>query len=110
MLDSIGVTVIGAGMSAFSHEFKHGIMGSFEVCRVLLAMDGPRVGFGQNDAFMYQARAFLDEVTGLDPASSLHRNASFDDGVHNLEILTAATESATNNGHQVSVAQKEMAL
>ncbi|WP_199183955.1 hypothetical protein [Cryobacterium sp. Y57] len=61
-------------------------------------------------SFAYQAHAVLDEVTGLDPTSSLPRNASFDDGVHNLEILTPATEPATNNGHQVSVAQKEMAL
>ncbi|MFC5930704.1 gfo/Idh/MocA family oxidoreductase [Cryobacterium melibiosiphilum] len=74
-----------------------------------LAMDAPSVGFGQNDAFAYQARAFLDEVAGLDPASSLPRNASFDDGVHNMEILSAATESATRNGHTVTVDQKEMA-
>ena len=31
-----------------------------------LAMDAPSVGFGQNDAFAYQARAFLEEVAGID--------------------------------------------
>ena len=34
-----------------------------------LAMDAPSVGFGQNDAFAYQARAFLEEVAGIDEAS-----------------------------------------
>jgi predicted dehydrogenase len=66
-----------------------------------LAMDAPGVGFGQNDAFGYQARAFLEEVAGLDEASSLPRNASFDEGVHNMEILEAAVESATHHGKKV---------
>ncbi|WP_309125219.1 Gfo/Idh/MocA family oxidoreductase [Kocuria sp.] len=66
-----------------------------------LAMDAPGVGFGQNDAFGYQARAFLEEVAGLDGAASLPRNASFDEGVHNMEILEAAVESATNHGKKV---------
>ncbi|PLC13356.1 dehydrogenase [Kocuria flava] len=66
-----------------------------------LAMDAPGVGFGQNDAFGYQARAFLEEVAGLDEASSLPRNASFEEGVHNMEILEAAVESATNHGKKV---------
>ena len=66
-----------------------------------LAMDAPGVGFGQNDAFGYQARAFLEEVAGLDENSSLPRNASFEEGVHNMEILGAAVESATNHGKKV---------
>ena len=49
-------------------------------------MDAPSVGFGQNDAFAYQARAFLEEVAGVDEASSLPRIATFDEGVHNMEI------------------------
>ena len=36
-----------------------------------LPMDAPGVGLGQNDGFAYQARAFLDEVAGLDEADSL---------------------------------------
>ena len=54
-------------------------------------MDAPSVGFGQNDAFAYQARAFLEEVAGVDEASSLPRCATFDEGVHNMEILAAVT-------------------
>ena len=68
-----------------------------------LAMDAPSVGFGQNDAFAYQARAFLDEVAGLSEADSLPRNASFDEGVHNMELLAAVTASAVNDGTKVSL-------
>ena len=63
-----------------------------------LAMDAPSVGFGQNDAFAYQARAFLEEVAGIDEASSLPRCATFDEGVHNMELLAAVAESARNGG------------
>ncbi len=68
-----------------------------------LAMDAPGVGLGQNDGFVFQARAFLDEVAGLDEAESLPRCASFDEGVHNMEILAAATESAAAGGGTVTV-------
>ena len=70
-----------------------------------LAMDAPSVGFGQNDAFAYQARAFLEEVAGVPEADSLPRCASFDEGVHNMELLAAVTESAANHG--AAVATKE---
>ncbi|HET9873967.1 MAG TPA: Gfo/Idh/MocA family oxidoreductase [Propionibacteriaceae bacterium] len=68
-----------------------------------LPMDAPGVGFGQNDAFAYQARAFLDEVAGLDEASSLPRCASFSDGVHNMEILAAVATSALGEGKKVTL-------
>jgi predicted dehydrogenase len=68
-----------------------------------LAMDAPSVGFGQNDAFAYQARAFLDEVAGLDEASSLPRCATFDEGVHNMNVLAAVTGSAAADGQQVTL-------
>jgi len=68
-----------------------------------LPMDAPSVGFGQNDAFAYQARAFLDEVAGLDEASSLPRCATFAEGVHNMEVLAAVAESALAQGMQVIV-------
>ena len=54
-----------------------------------LPMDAPGVGLGQNDGFVYQARAFLEEVAGLDEADSLPRCASFSEGVHNMEVLAA---------------------
>ena len=66
-----------------------------------MAMDVSGVGFGQNEGFAYQARAFLEEVAGIPEAESLPRNASFDDGVHNMEILAAVAESAANNGKTV---------
>ncbi|WP_102157282.1 Gfo/Idh/MocA family protein [Zhihengliuella halotolerans] len=66
-----------------------------------LPMDAPGVGFGQNDAFGYQARAFLDEVADLDDA--LPPNATFDDGVRNMRILQAVVDSAADNEKKVSL-------
>jgi predicted dehydrogenase len=69
-----------------------------------LPMDAPGVGIGQNDGFYFQARAFIEEVAGIDEAGSLPRNASFDEGVHNMEILAAVAESAAGGGLTVNVA------
>jgi predicted dehydrogenase len=69
-----------------------------------LPMDAPGVGIGQNDGFYFQARAFLEEVAGIDEAESLPRNASFDEGVHNMEILAAVAESAAGGGVTVKLA------
>jgi predicted dehydrogenase len=69
-----------------------------------LPMDAPGAGIGQNDGFVFQARAFLEEVAGIDEGDSLPRNASFDEGVHNMEILAAVAESAGNGGATVNVA------
>jgi predicted dehydrogenase len=68
-----------------------------------LPMDAPGVGLGQNDGFVYQARAFLEEVAGLDETDSLPRCASFDEGVHNMEVLAAVAESASRGGAAVEV-------
>ncbi len=68
-----------------------------------LAMDAPGVGLGQNEGFVYQARAFLEEVAGLDEADSLPRCATFEEGVHNMEVLAAVTESASRGGVSVAV-------
>jgi predicted dehydrogenase len=68
-----------------------------------LAMDAQGVGVGQNEGFDYQARAFLEEVAGIDEAVSLPRCATFDEGVHNMEILAAVTESAANGGAGVQI-------
>jgi predicted dehydrogenase len=69
-----------------------------------LAMDAPGVGLGQNEGFVYQARAFLEEVAGIDEADSLPRVASFDEGVHNMEVLAAVAQSAAQGGVSVTVA------
>ncbi len=68
-----------------------------------LAMDAPGVGFGQNDAFVYQARAFLEEVAGVPAKQSLPRNATFAEGLHNMEILDAVARSAAGGGAAVSL-------
>jgi predicted dehydrogenase len=66
-------------------------------------MDAQGVGLGQNEGFVYQARAFLEEVAGIDEADSLPRCASFDEGVHNMEVLAAVAESAARAGASVEV-------
>lgn len=63
-----------------------------------LAMDAPGVGFGQNEMFIYQARAFLDEVAGLGEDESLPRCAAFEEGVHNMKVLDAVAASAADQG------------
>lgn len=73
-----------------------------------LAMDAPMVGFGQNDAFGYQARAFLEEVAGLSSEQSLPRCATFADGVRNMEILDAVAASAQADGVSVKIADSSL--
>ena len=68
-----------------------------------MPIDVSGVGFGQNEGFTYQARAFLEEVAGIPEEESLPRNASFDEGVHNMEILAAVARSAADNGKQVNL-------
>jgi predicted dehydrogenase len=65
-----------------------------------LPMDFPGVGYGQNDYFTFQARAFLEQVAGLDrlpPCPGLAH------GVHNLRVLDAVTASVAANGKEVAV-------
>jgi predicted dehydrogenase len=65
-----------------------------------LPMDFPSVGHGQNDFFTFQARAFLDEIAGLDQLPRCPRLA---DGLHNLRVLDAVVASAREDGRAVSV-------
>ena len=58
-----------------------------------LAMDATGIGTGHNDSFVYQARAFLDEIAGLD---ELPRNATFADGLHHLLVEEAVVRTATH--------------
>lgn len=67
------------------------------------AMAAPGIGFGQNDGFVFQARAFLEEVAGLAAEDSWPRNASFEDGVHNMELIEAIAASAAAGGSEVRV-------
>jgi predicted dehydrogenase len=66
-----------------------------------LPMDFPGVGYGQNDLFVYQARAFLNQVCGiggLDPCLPLEH------GQHNLQVLQAVVDSWAKGGVAVAVA------
>jgi hypothetical protein len=65
-----------------------------------IAMDFPSVGHGQNDLFVWQARAFLDQVAGLDKLAPV---PSIAHGLHNMEILAAVTRSALNDGQAVPI-------
>ena len=51
-----------------------------------LPMDFPTVGHGQNDFFVFQARAFLDQIAGLDRLPPCPDMAH---GLHNLKVLEA---------------------
>ena len=66
-----------------------------------LPMDFPGVGYGQNDLFSFQARAFLEQVAGLD---GLPRMASFEEGLHNMRLIEAVVASAQASGSEVAVA------
>ncbi|WP_324013323.1 Gfo/Idh/MocA family oxidoreductase [Microbacterium sp. JZ37] len=71
-----------------------------------LAMDATGVGFGQNEGFVYQARAFLEEVAGIEEAASLPRCATFEEGVRNMRLLQAVAESAARRGAAVAIPQE----
>lgn len=65
------------------------------------AMDAPGVGWNYNDNFAIQARAFLEQVSGT--SSTVPRGASFEDGLHTMQIIRAVTESAQRHGAEVLV-------
>jgi predicted dehydrogenase len=65
-------------------------------------MEAPGVGGGNAEMFVYQCRAFLDQITGApDP---LPKNATFADGLHTMEIIQAVVRSAQSDGAAVPVA------
>jgi predicted dehydrogenase len=66
-----------------------------------LPMDFPGVGYGQNDLFAFQARAFLEQVAGLD---RLPPCPSFEEGLRNVRLLEAVVASAKAGGGEVEVA------
>lgn len=68
-----------------------------------LPMDAAGVGVGQNEGFAFQARSFLEEIAGIAEAESLPRCASFEEGVHNMEVLAAVAASALDGGRSVAL-------
>jgi predicted dehydrogenase len=68
-----------------------------------LPMDFPTVGHGQNDFFVYQARAFLDQIAGvpaLPAGTALPACPDMAHGLHNLRVLEAIV-SATDKPVQL---------
>jgi predicted dehydrogenase len=65
-----------------------------------LAMDFPGVNYGQNDLFVFQARAFLEQVAGV---TGLPPCPSFEHGLRNLRLLQAVVTSADNGGSEVKI-------
>lgn len=70
-----------------------------------LPIDVSGVGFGQNEGFLFQARAFLEEVAGIPEEDSLPRNADFDEALHNMLILDAVARSAAAGGATQTIGQ-----
>jgi predicted dehydrogenase len=65
-----------------------------------LPMDFPSVGHGQNEFFTFQARAFLDEIAGL---NGLPRCPRLSEGLHNLRVLEAVMAAARGDGQAARV-------
>jgi predicted dehydrogenase len=65
-----------------------------------LPMDFPGCSFGVGDLFGYQARAFLEQVAGI---QGLPPVASFEDGLRDLTIIDAVARSAAGGGAAVDV-------
>lgn len=65
-----------------------------------LPMDAAGMAHGLADVFTYQARAFLDQVAGV---GQLLPCPSLREGLHDLRVLDAVTESATTQGATVKI-------
>lgn len=63
-------------------------------------MDFPGVSYGVGDLFGFQARAFLEQVAGIE---GLPRVANFQDGVRDLTIINAVIESAEQGGATITL-------
>jgi predicted dehydrogenase len=64
-------------------------------------MEAPGVGIGNQEGFIYQARAFLDQIAGF--ADPLPPNATFADGLRSMEIIEAVVQSAKSDGAAVAI-------
>ena len=65
-----------------------------------LPMDAGGVGHGVADLFVYQTRAFLDQIAGIGDLGPL---PGFEVGLHGLQVVAAVTESANAGGAAVKV-------
>lgn len=60
-----------------------------------MPMDFPGCNYGQNDLFVFQARAFLEQIAGLD---GLPPCPPFEEGLRNLRLIEAVVRSARGGG------------
>ena len=65
-----------------------------------LPMDAGGVGHGVADLFVYQTRAFLDQIAGIGDLGPL---PSFEAGLRGLRVVAAVSESAQSGGAAVKV-------
>ncbi|MDO5627614.1 MAG: Gfo/Idh/MocA family oxidoreductase [Mobilicoccus sp.] len=63
-------------------------------------MQAPANGAGNAESFAYQARAFLDQIVGLDEVPAC---ATWADGLHTLEVVDAVVRSDEAGGAVVDV-------
>lgn len=63
-------------------------------------MQAPANGSGNAESFAYQARAFLDQIVGLDEVPTC---ATWADGLHTLEVVDAVVRSDATGGGVVDV-------
>lgn len=70
-----------------------------------LPVDAPGVNVGQNDQFYFQTRAFLNEVAGIEESAAVPYCPTFEDGLHNMEIIQSVVESYHSNGADIAVPQ-----
>jgi predicted dehydrogenase len=68
-----------------------------------LPMPYRSVGYSQNDLFVFQARAFLEQVAGIE--GGLPPCPPFDEGLRNLRLLDAIVASARSKGAEVAIRQ-----
>lgn len=68
-----------------------------------LPVDAPGVNVGQNDQFFFQTRAFLNEVAGIKETSAVPYCPTFEDGLHNMEIIQSVVESYHAKGAEAVV-------
>ena len=64
-------------------------------------MQAPGNGGGNAEMFLYQCRAFLDQIAGT--PEPLPECASFADALHTMQIIQAIVDSAQANGTAVTV-------
>lgn len=65
-----------------------------------LAWNAPGLGYGYSDIFVFQCRAFLDEIIGQE--SELPALGDFARGLHTMEVIEAIVESS-RSGQRVEV-------